>query len=225
MSEHNTFNIDWGLHGLLAVTGMEFQTVLDIGSGDGEHKRFLEYLGKNVQSVDFDKKADYEGDFMEMEIPEKFDLIWCSHVLEHQRNVGLFLEKCYGLLNDGGIFAVSVPCHSAKKILAGHLTVWSAYLVIYNLILAGFDCSDAGMSQDYDVSVIVRKSPAKTRFKNSAIGDGPPDEYATLREYFPMPVAHGQEQVDRIYYNMPKPVITKPLTITSRFLEEPLIVV
>ena len=44
----------------------QFDSVFDIGSGDGEHKRFMECFGKRVFTVDngANKHADFEGDFM-----------------------------------------------------------------------------------------------------------------------------------------------------------------
>lgn len=218
-----TFSIDWGLPCLLTSTSREFETVLDIGSGAGEHSRFLRYQGKDVKSVDFDKDADFFGDFMEIDFDQKFDLIWASHVLEHQRNVGAFLEKTYSLLSDDGYLAVTVPSHAPTKMLAGHLTVWSAYLLIYNLILAGFDCSEASVYSEHEISVLVQKRPAITRFKNSAIGDEG-DEYLTVRHYFPFEVRQGGIQNDRFTIRWHKPNLSKPVKIESRFLAEPLII-
>ncbi len=73
------FHIDWRLHGLLRVVSRhDFTNVLDIGAGAGEHKRFLALFGKQVYSVDILKHADYVGDFMEVALDRRFDLIWCS---------------------------------------------------------------------------------------------------------------------------------------------------
>ena len=45
--------MDWGVHALLKLLAdYQFDSVLDIGSGKGEHKRFLETFGKRVFSVD-----------------------------------------------------------------------------------------------------------------------------------------------------------------------------
>ncbi len=32
------------------------------------------------------------GDYLAIDVGNKFDLVWASHVLEHQRNVGLFIR-------------------------------------------------------------------------------------------------------------------------------------
>ena len=190
------FNIDWGAYGLIKlVSDYEFDTVLDIGSGDGEHKRFLEYMGKCVKSVDFDKEADYSGDFMEMDFPEKFDAIWCSHVMEHQRNVGAFLEKIYSVLKDDGVLAVVVPNHTPDRLVAGHVTAWGVPLICYNLILAGFDCREAKiLSSNYELSLVVKKKKADIdiRFKNSIIGDDKENPFSSLDEYFPFEAIQGR---------------------------------
>src|SRR5437868_13865794 len=83
------FQIDWSLNTILRlIEEYDFETVLDIGSGAGEHTRFFRHYGKQVFSVDLDEGADYVGDFNELMLDRQFDVVWCSHVLEHQRNVG-----------------------------------------------------------------------------------------------------------------------------------------
>jgi len=190
------FKLDWGVHALYKlIECYEFQTVLDIGSGDEEHKRFFEYMGKTVTSVDFDKDADYTGDFMEIDFQEKYDLVWCSHVLEHQRNVGAFLEKVYSLIEDNGVLAVIVPIQRPEVILAGHVTSWSMLSLCYNLILSGFDCSEARMLSSYEISVIVEKKKAEVNqlFKHSVIGEDGEDPLSPLAKYFPCEVITGTE--------------------------------
>lgn len=94
--EVQEFNINWGLHGILQLITthhQNFNTVLDVGSGAGEHSRFFKLFGKQVFSMDLHEDADYVGDFLTYDFDRKFDAIWCSHVLEHQRNVGQFLES------------------------------------------------------------------------------------------------------------------------------------
>ena len=54
------FNIDWGLNTLLRLLdSYQFQAVLDVGSGEGEHSRLLRHWGKEVFSVDLHEKAGY----------------------------------------------------------------------------------------------------------------------------------------------------------------------
>lgn len=185
------FELFWGLHGLLQLIcrhDAEFTTVLDIGAGAGEHSRFLQLYGKKTYSVDLHKSADYVGDFMTCDIDRKFDVVWCSHVLEHQRNVGAFLEKIYSVLNDDGLLAISVPTHPRERMVSGHITSWNAGLLIYNLVLAGFDCRQASFLQSFDLSLIVRKRPAIGGDVLSSAGYAPLEE---ISRYFPFPVTTG----------------------------------
>ena len=90
------------------LSRMDFTTVLDLGSGEGLHAAAFRGLGKQVTTLSYIPPADYVGDYIQLNLPQ-FDCIWASHVLEHQRNVGLFLEKCFNDLTDGGILAITVP--------------------------------------------------------------------------------------------------------------------
>jgi len=118
-------------------------------------------FGKEAYSTDLYEDADYKGDFLGYEFNRKFDAVFCSHVLEHQRNVGLFIEKIYDVLADDGILAIAVPCHDRKILLGGHITSWNAGLLVYNLILGGFDCAGAHIFQGADLNLVVRKKPAR----------------------------------------------------------------
>ena len=136
---------------------MDFNTVLDIGSGDGTHAEAFRILGKDVTTISMIEPADHVGDYSRMYFNNTFDCIWASHVLEHQLNINNFLYSCYCDLKDGGILAVTVPPYK-PNIVGGHLTLWNAGLLLYNLILAGFDCSEAMVkTYGYNITVIVRK--------------------------------------------------------------------
>jgi hypothetical protein len=85
-------------------------------------------------------------------------LVWCSHVLEHQPNAGLFLAKLIRDCRDGGILAITVP-PAKTEIVGGHVSLWNAGLLLYRLALTGIDCRDARVkTYGYNVSVIVRAS-------------------------------------------------------------------
>ena len=51
------------------------------------------------------------------------------------KTVYLFLKKVHSLLNEGGYLAIIVPPRK-PFIVGGHVTIWNAGLVLYNLILA-----------------------------------------------------------------------------------------
>lgn len=164
---------------------MPFATVLDIGSGDGQHAAVLRANGRHVTTINLFAPADIVGDFC-VEPVGAFDCLWASHVLEHQCDVGAFLRKCYASLNDIGILAVTVP-PAKHNIVGGHLTVWNAGLLLYNLIVAGFDCAQASVKTcGYNVSVIVRKKPAQLPILKMDCGD-----IEALAEFFPFHVTQG----------------------------------
>ncbi len=144
-----------------------FETVLDVGSGAGAHSKVFEKNGKQVTSVDFGVSAYYQrtadhgevvlGDYCEVLFKEQFDLVWASHVLEHQPNVNLFLKKVFSDLKEGGWLAVTVP-PLKHQIVGGHVSLWNAGVLLYHLILAGFDCSAASIKRyGYNISIVVRK--------------------------------------------------------------------
>jgi len=194
MDKENHFQLDWGTHAALKLlASFQFNSVLDIGSGAGEHKRLFDYFGKTTYSVDIVKTADYCGDFMIIDLNKKFDAIWCSHVLEHQRNVGLFLDKIYDSLNDNGVLAIVVPIHPRERLISGHLTSWSIPLLTYNLIMAGFDCIHASILSTYELSLIVTKKPANHSELRapSAHGADAGHEFKNIQQYFPFDANQG----------------------------------
>ncbi len=183
------FDLEWGLHAIMRVVEeCDFQSVLDIGSGGGEQSRFFRHFGKDVFSINLTGNADYIGDFTQMKLDRQFDVVWCSHVLEHQRNVGIFLEKVYAAVRDGGVLALTVPCHPRERMIDGHLTSWNAGLLCYNLILAGFDCRKARILQTYELNLIVEKKPALLEVDGKMAVPDMTTPLETLAQFFPFPV-------------------------------------
>jgi len=138
--------------------------ILDIGAGDQSHTRLMREAKLNVETSDFSADnrpenfvPDYSGNYLSLTDIGTFDGIWCSHVLEHQRNPGIFLDKVHRDLEEGGILSITVPPRK-DSIVGGHVTLWNAGLLLYNLILSGFDCSDASVSTyGYNCSVVLKK--------------------------------------------------------------------
>lgn len=160
-----------GLEALRALAcHYTFDSVLDVGAGHGVHAHILRRLGKQVLSVDFHTQstmrqqtieaADLVGDYLNMRFAGTFDAVWCCHVLEHQRNAGAFLEKMLGDVKEGGTLAITVPPFK-HSIVGGHLSLWNAGLLLYNLVLAGNDCSQARVRRyGYNISVLTPRKPA-----------------------------------------------------------------
>ena len=151
----------------LILSEYNFDTVLDIGCGEGLQSRIMLEHGKTVTSIDKggsiyfkdneNKSRVLVGDFNELKLHEKYDCIWCSHLLEHQLNVHDFLIKIHDCLIENGILAITVPPID-NVICGGHLTYWNAGILLYNLILAGFDCCSARVGKyGYNISVVLQK--------------------------------------------------------------------
>jgi len=136
----------------------DFSTVLDIGCGAGLHTEIFRRYNKQVTAIDLNPGIEdaIVGDYNQYRF-DAHDCVWCCHVLEHQLNINAFLKKVHGELKEGGILAVTVP-PLKHQIVGGHVTVWNAGLLMYNLVLAGFDCSNIALKKyGYNISAIVRK--------------------------------------------------------------------
>ena len=133
--------------------------ILDIGASLSEPAtNIFRSCGYNVDTCDFYPKATFKGNYNELDIKEKYDVIWCSHTLEHQINVNFFLKKINSNLKEGGYLVVTVP-PLKHVICGGHVTLWNAGLLIYNLILANFDCLDV-MIKSYSANMNSTKNQA-----------------------------------------------------------------
>jgi len=150
------------------LNNYNFETVLDVGAGEGLQSEYFRANKKHVFTCDYNfEKAshcspelgyDYVGDFLKLKFDRKFDMSFSSHVLEHQRNVGLFLDKVSSTTKEGGFICIIVPIRK-PFITGGHLTLWNPGLLIYNLVMSGIDCSECYMLQkDYDIGILVKNN-------------------------------------------------------------------
>lgn len=160
------------LMGLLQKT--EFKKVLDIGCGEGLVSNIFKYLNKEVTTIEpgksesrlseFDPiKIDYKDDYLNINFEEKFDVIWCSHVLEHIRNPAIFLDKIFNDLNEGGTLALTVPYNDERHMEAvvdGHINKFTVGTMLYHLINSGFDCRGIQVvinNYELELSVLLKK--------------------------------------------------------------------
>jgi hypothetical protein len=161
----------------------DIHTIIDIGSGDSVHATILRGAGKSVCTIALQPPADVVNDYMRMSF-FTIDGIWASHVLEHIPNVGDFLKKCYSELKENGVLAITVP-PLKHSIVGGHVSLWNEGLLLYRLILAGFDCREAMVGvYGYNISVIVRKKQAILPTLSMDSGD-----INLLAPFFPMKVS------------------------------------
>ena len=183
---------------------LEFKSILDIGAGAFEHTNIFlnndkivdicdygnsNYYDKRVKNIEFKIRNKYIGDFNNINFNNTYDAIWCSHILEHQLNVNIFLKKIHSLLNENGYLVIIVPPRK-PFIVCGHVTLWNAGLVLYNLILAGFDCSEECYinQYDYNIGIIIKKKSIDKLPENLSMDRG---DIELLNKYFPIDVKHG----------------------------------
>jgi SAM-dependent methyltransferase len=182
----------YSLHYLLS--NFTFETVLDLGFGRGIHSHILSRSGKTVTSIDTgdsiytliptldspDIKFIY-GNYLDYEPRDLFDCIWVSHVLEHQRDVGTFVDKIFADLKVDGILALTIPPFE-KTIASGHINNFHIGNVFYHLVLCGFDCTDARLlTYGYNQTIFLAKKPIRGKLQLS-FDSG---DLALLKPYFP----------------------------------------
>ncbi len=138
-------------YALDAALALHPATVLDVGSGGGHHARAFVEAGAQVLCVDYGTSIYARNtpsalldvvhvDFNQFVPPRKYALVWASHVLEHQRNVGQFIEKLIECCADDGHICITLP-DPHRNLWGGHLTLWSPGLLAYNIVLCGVDLS------------------------------------------------------------------------------------
>ena len=100
------------------------------------------------------------------------------------------MKKLKSDLKPDGILCVTVP-PPKHEIVGGHVSVWNAGLLMYRLVLAGFNCSNARIKKyGYNISLILPNSP-------STLDSGLPDlHYDTgdidkLKNFFPLNTKEG----------------------------------
>lgn len=180
----------------LVLKDYDFKTVLDIGAGRGLHTEVFRSCGKEVTAIDlgrsvyFSKKPKNVSvvsvDFMELELMNAFDCIWACHVLEHQVNAGLFLLKIKNAVRENGVVAITVP-PKKDQIVGGHVSIWNAGLLIYNLVLAGFDCRDIRIREyGYNISAVLKVKKITLPTLSNDSGD-----LNILKDYLPDGLSEG----------------------------------
>jgi hypothetical protein len=154
------------------IESYDFHTLLDVGCGDGAHSDFFKKNNKIVTSTDY--QSNYSkciiGDYNLLNF-EEHDCLWVSHILEHQLNANNFLKKIRKDTKNEGIVCITVP-PLKNNIVGGHVSLWNAGLLLYHLVLSGFDCKDCSIKKyKYNISVIARAANFEIPKLNYDSGD------------------------------------------------------
>ena len=160
----------WGLAERLSDLSGEF--LLDVGAGSLSHSKYFASKGKQVTAVDFgtstyalNRPATHreignieiiETDFNEFVSQKKWDIVWASHILEHQKNAGEFLINCLQHTKESGLLVLVLP-FPHEEIWGGHLSYWTPGLLAYNLVLAGTSMAESSAFESHGEFVLVVK--------------------------------------------------------------------
>ena len=195
---------------ILVAEKEDVTTILDIGGANLYAANYFTERGKVVDVVDFStspymdeqqlKKSKInqfiEGDFTKLDFSQKYSAVWCSHVLEHIPNVNDFLIKLISLVDENGYIAIAVPPRK-PFIVSGHVNLFNPGLLIYRMVLAGLNCTNASVFQyDGNICILVKKDSIHLPSLNFDIGD-----LELLKNYFPIEISEGFNG-DFIYSNL-----------------------
>lgn len=110
--------------------------------------KFLNELGDTKDSVDF--------------------LILTE--IHRQRNLGSYLDRAYNLLSPKGVCIVLCPAYSNNIGSGNTNSLWNAGYIIYNLIMAGFDCKNSKVST-FESEIQLSASKTHRRATSFSIAD------------------------------------------------------
>jgi len=100
------------------------QNILDVGFNKGRYRWFFNEVvnTKNYIGVEIDKKFlnvypnTFFHNFEKIKLNKKFNLIFCSHILEHVENDSNFLSNIKESLDNNGHLIIRVPIPSSNRI-------------------------------------------------------------------------------------------------------------
>jgi len=173
--------------------------VADIGVGRGLHATGFCCQNFQVHGVDGRpaevRHPNYTHHFSWFEDwePVPVDMVWTCHTLEHVPNPGDFLTKCRELTPVGGLFGVVVPDDRTDLIIDGHFTFWTPATLLYHMVMAGWDCSEAEYYTENpeqgrplgggSIGLVVRRKDTESFTKHHLAG-----QYEEMQRYFPVPI-------------------------------------
>ena len=170
------------------------ELVLDLGVGKGAAamaflSRGATVVGVDVEESPFEHESYHhrQGPVEHMEPSTKYNLIWTANLLQCLPNVQAFLVQLAESLEDDGHLFIAVPSKAQDRLSIGNLTVWTPALLIYNLVCAGWDCSNAQWYTEYDTIGLCLPNE---RIEDMSWRTGTPQEEPFFNQYTPAPLRH-----------------------------------
>lgn len=170
----------------------EFSTVLDIGSGQdgngfGQMCRKAEHVYRPFDLVHGESWENTATRALYARRGRQYDGVYMCHSLEHMLDTHSALSGIHSILKLGGVLAITVPPWK-HAIVGGHVMMFNPGLLLYRLIMAGFDCRKAAVkTYGYNISVVVRRVPIEV-MPQLLYDHGDIDK---LVEYFPPGIGAG----------------------------------
>jgi hypothetical protein len=185
-------------------------TVLDLGRTDLQRLAILAQQDRQVTAVVDTSATAVVSPYVTLlrrapltsDPSRPFQCVVAIDLLQRQADPQAFLRLLRSQLAEGGVLALSVPA-MRYPLVGGDLSIWSAGLVLYHLVLAGFDCRNVKLlPQDERIFVLLTsKIIAPTAF--DAGGPPQPDQ---LRPYLP-PLLEFMETAEGLAFNGDLPAI------------------
>jgi 2-polyprenyl-3-methyl-5-hydroxy-6-metoxy-1,4-benzoquinol methylase len=113
--------------------GAASDIVLDVAKEHGFQTTGLD-INKQFKT---DKHNFIYADIEKVDLAEKYDVIWMSHVVEHLKDPLKVMQSMYNSLNSGGILFVSMPDPWAMN--HASLDMWLHFVVIEHHIMWDMD--------------------------------------------------------------------------------------
>ena len=126
--------------------------------GENEVFKFVKNRDKEV----FSDLPEFKGSLDKLlDIDSGLDLVVLSQI-HRQRNVGQYLDRAFKALKVNGELALICPFYSNCVGSGNSNNLWNAGTLLYNLILAGFDCKKAKVSTfQNQIQIYVIKNDRK----------------------------------------------------------------
>lgn len=177
--------------------------LIDIGAGKGYHAQHFASAGFNVTTLDIkplphdlrnrenirhleiplDRVFYIDNEEVRRAVDKGFDIVWCSHTLEHQQDLKASINRLFGLCTKGGIVAITVP-PLKPNLVGGHYNLFTPASLCYNIAAAGWSCRRAEVFYyGYNISALIPKE----RVPHEVIGKLSHDigDIKTIAPYMP----------------------------------------
>ena len=155
----NKFSKERGIFPLLEfliTENKKKRKILLLGEFHNDHISLINSFNHEIEEI---KKKEIDPLFHLKNFKNKYDVIFCNHIIQYQRNTGFFLDKLFDILKKEGTLIISGPKQSSEVLLEGQVFSCILPVFIQNLIYSGFDCKNGKILSigSFENSLIVSK--------------------------------------------------------------------